>query len=177
MSEYNKKGVVLDHNFPVMPIILMAFSIILGLISGGTLVDSFVFQTCAVLIIMGMILHRLNLQILTGIGTLGYAAYNLIRAVIPCARGYSLTFLNVFSIFICLLAVAAYVVSGLHYVLKRPKPGKSAKLILMIPFVCLLLIYAVIIAIYYSAVTVLLRQFSLILMSFALMVYTPFREA
>ncbi|MBQ3574947.1 MAG: hypothetical protein IJA26_04720 [Clostridia bacterium] len=185
MSEYNnKRGVVLDHNFPVMPIILMAAAIILRLIGGGKLADCFVFHACAVLIIMGMILHRLNLQILTGIGTLGYAVYSLFTVFRPYIYGETATFLTVFGTFVFLLAFAAYVVAGLHYVIRRPKPGKTAKLILMIPLVCLLLIYGIVMFInecrYLSGVLasyVLLNYLALILMSFALMIYTPFREA
>ncbi len=186
MSEYNKRGVVLDHNFPVMPIILMACAIFVRLTSGGALVETFIFHGCAILIIMGMILHRLNLQLLTGIGTLGYAAYNLysiFESAYYISR-YGFDAGNFFFVFISLLAFAAYVVSGLHYVIRRPKPGKPAKLILMIPLACLWMIYGIVL--FFSALSnapaaaafaVLLKYIALILMSFALMVYTPFREA
>ena len=184
MSEYNKRSVVLDHNFPVMPIILMAAAIILRLVSGGPLLEGIIFHACAVLMIMGMILHRMNLQILTGIGTLGYALYSLVSVVKSLMSYEYLSFLNVFAIILFLLVVAAYTVAGLHYVLRRPKPGKSAKLILMIPLTCLWIIYALMLFISVcryvpltTAVSVLINHLSFILMTFALMIYTPFREA
>ena len=186
MSEYNKRGVVLDHNFPVMPIILMAGAILLRLFGHVRGIDTLIFHACAVLMIMGMILHRLNLQLLTGIGTLGFAVYNLCMIFRSAyfISGYGFDGGNFFNIIISLLAFAAYVVSGLHYVIRRPKPGKPAKLILMIPLVCLLMIMGVVmffhVLSYASAavaLSALLKYCAEILMAFALMVYTPFREA
>lgn len=189
MSQYNRKpGVALDHNFPVMPIILMVFALICSFIplvanfryQGFT---SYLYIIAMLLMFVGMVLHRVKMQVLTGIGTLLLAAYNIysaINSIYYIASGYANGWIVIDS-FVSLLAIGAFTVTGLHYVLRKPKPGKSAKLILMIPLACIALIYTIVRAIgsisYYNPVFMLLLGLSDVLMYFALMIYTPFREA
>ena len=190
MSEFsNKKGVVLDHNFPVMPIILMAFALILNFIPlavyrGYQGFTSYLYFASMILIFTGIVLHRVKMQILTGIGTLLFALLEIIGFISNAYIyiGHSIyTFKTVFTMLLSLVAIAAFTVSGLHYVLRRPRPGKAPKLLLMIPLCCLWIIYMIMILVIYIGVTnpvyLLLLNLSYILTAFALMIYTPFREA
>ena len=191
MSEYNKRGVVLDHNFPVMPIILMVFALICRFIPLSANIGyqgffSYLYFISMVLMFFGIVLHRANMQILSGIGTLVIAAYNFYLVIdrVSYISLYGFEFDSLFNIFVYALALAAFTVTGLHYVLRRPKPGKSAKLILMIPLTCFWIIQVIVQIISlaaasssFSPVLLLLNCLANILMAFALMVYTPFREA
>lgn len=188
MSEYNKKGVVLDHNFPVMPIILMVFALICRFIPLATTIkyepfSSFFFSACMLLIFAGIVLHRVRMQVLTGIGTLAIAATQLYAAVIEITyiARYDFESGSIYNIIIELLCVAAFTVAGLHYVLRRPRPGKAPKLILMIPLSCLLFIDLLVRVIkcigYYNPIFIICSGLASIFMAFALMIYTPFRRA
>lgn len=189
MSE-SKKGVFVTPNVPVMSIILMVFALILRLLPSfvegmGFTIRVFLPYVAMLMMLMGMILHKKNLQLLTGIGTLLFALtslFSLLISLFGMYIPYGMNAMNVLSLLIDLVAFAAYTVTGLHYVLRRPKPGKAAKLILMIPLTFLLIIDTIIRIILlleygYVPVWVLTSLLSEILMAFALMVYTPFREA
>ena len=181
--ESKKSGVFMAPKFPVMPVILMIFALIFRAVPLVVNIryNSFViylYFIAMLLMFAGMVLHKLKMQILTGIGTLILAAYNtytIINDVYYLASGWANVW-TVCELFTSLLATAAFTVTGLHYVLRRPKPGKSAKLILMIPLTCLMLIYMIHTLGYYNPVFVLMNWLSSLVMYFALMIYTPFRE-
>ena len=137
------------------------------------------------LVFAGIVLHKVKMQVLAGIGALIIAAYNLYTAfeIVYFFSKYGFEMGIIINLFVNLLAVAAFTVSGLHYVLKRPKPGKSAKLILMIPLSCMWIIQMIVRVISiatsvvgFNPVFIILSYLSDVLMAFALMIYTPFRE-
>lgn len=191
MSEYNKKGVVLDHNFPVVPIILMVFSLICAFIPLAASVGyqgfmPYLYFVCMLLVFATLVLHRVKMQILAGIGTLVIAAYNLYEAfnMIWYTVNYGSSGYIIFYMLIYLLGAAAFTVTGLHCVLRRPRPGKSAKLLLMIPLTCLWIIQLIINLVSgyasssgFTPAYLMLNCVGDILLAFALMIYTPFREA
>ena len=188
LYENRNSGVFMAPKFPVMAVILMVFALICSFIPlaanfGYQRFTAYLYFIAMLLIFVGLVLHKVKMQILTGIGTLILAAYNIytaVNSVYYMATGYANGWI-ICDLFISLLAIAAFTVTGLHYVLKRPKPGKSAKLILMIPLACLTLVYVIVRAIgsmsYYNPAFLLLMGLSDMLMFFALMIYTPFREA
>jgi len=188
LYENRNKGVFMAPKFPVMAVILMVFALICSFIPlaaniGYQGFTAYLYFIAMLLIFVGLVLHKVKMQILTGIGTLILAAYNIysaVNSVYYMATGYANGWI-ICDLFISLLAIAAFTVTGLHYVLKKPKPGKSAKLILMIPLACLTLIYMIVRVIslvnYYNPTFILLNFISDLLLYFALMIYTPFREA
>ena len=182
LIETKEKSVLVDPRMPVVSIILMAIALIIeilspfafGIVSGLNLL-------AFPLLLAGMILHKKNLQVLTGIGALIIAVlhlYYVFRDIGGFINGY--VNLSFFGIFVNLLTAAAYIVSGLHYVLRKGRPGRVGKLILMI-----ILIFFGLISLFLNLITyieygvplyMLLAVLPSFLSSFAMMFYTPFRR-
>jgi len=184
MVDHNKHSVFIAPHTPVASIILMVLSIAAKLSFGNFALYNCIFLISALLILAGMVLHRKNLQLLTGIGALMIALDSLYLLIsndlFLILVAESPTFVELQDVLIETLAIAAFTVSGLHYVLRKPLPGKTPKLILMIPLTCLWITRAFmhiwgITGIY--PVKILVFYMSHCLMAFSLMVYTPFRKA
>ncbi len=180
----NKPGVFITPKIPVVSIILTALSFLGKIYFKNFALYNCIFLFSALLMLCGMILHKKNMQLITGVGALLFALdslYLLISADLSfILYAESPTFVELFDILTETLAIAAFTVSGLHYTLKKPSPGKAPKLILMIPLTCLWIIRALmhiwgITGIY--PVKILVFYLSHCLMAFSLMVYTPFRKA
>ena len=86
--ETKRKSIIVDPRMPVVSIILMAIALLASVFSLIAF-RSFAYLNffSMLLIFVGMILHKKNLQILTGIGTLIIALTHLIY-VIGCLVQY-----------------------------------------------------------------------------------------
>lgn len=187
MSELNESKTArirLTEKMPVASTILAGIVFLLDAVSrianGSFSLWGALYLLSFSLILLGLILHKKNLQLLTAIGCFLFAVSN----IIGLATFYYnfISFFQVVNLLLYLFCTAGYTVAGLYYITKKPVLGMPLKMILMIIIMALCtlrilpLLHAMLSIPGYPPAIIMGVVIDL-LSALSVMLYTPFRKA